>query len=644
VSLAILLRSTADLPLVDWAALVARSRRESLVLYWVTNARGPTQRRATREGADPPAEVAALCEELSQQGFHRVGPETTAPPLPDASAERPGPGDFAAPLPPLDLEVVALTTEHPVAAIEQEVREGKVRCLIVPRAADLRSRDREFVELHGELLSRLVCEVMLLTPGREPASKCEVIVSLMGDGPHSGRGLHLARQLADTARTRVKALYVEPAVDEVASQVGERILARRVRAALGEDISKVDQQVVVHNDVLTAVLETLDGSEGLIVLGMPHRGVIQRFMSQGLAEKLVPACPGPAIAVFQTAMPRVALVLRRLESGIQQWIPQISRERRVALVERIQASSRWNIDFVLLICLSTLIAAVGLIQDSTAVVIGAMLVAPLMTPLLGTGLSLAQGNRVLFRETLLTVARGFFVALLIGWLMGFALGASPTSQMDARGAPGVFDLLVALFSGIAAAYASGRPHLVSALPGVAIAASLVPPIATSGLAAHVGDYDLAFGAAMLFLTNILAIVVGTALAFWCVGIRGKHRHGDEDPWVLLAGAALVITTLLVGYVDAQRYAIPPGLEGELAELVAREATGVSSAGSVSPDVQVRWHRRGTRHGIQVQVATPTPLSQAALTTLRDAVIQRMDTSGAEAIWIRNQHTATFEIQ
>jgi len=163
----------------------------------------------------------------------------------------------------------------------------------------------------------------------------------------------------------------------------------------------------------------------------------------------------------------------------------LDRERRISLVERVQNSSQWDFDFVALICLSTLIAGLGLLQDSTAVVIGAMLVAPLMTALVGAGLSLIQGNRRLIRNAACSVVLGFLLSFAIGLFLGLMaryftdVTEHLPDEMKSRGSPGVLDLVIAFASGVAAAYAMGRPNLVSALPGVAIAAALVPPIATS---------------------------------------------------------------------------------------------------------------------------------------------------------------------
>jgi len=139
---------------------------------------------------------------------------------------------------------------------------------------------------------------------------------------------------------------------------------------------------------------------------------------------------------------------------------------------------------------------------------------------------LVQGNEKLIRDALKSVILGFTVALAIGAILGlflriFAPDLEVTQQMIYRDKPNVLDLIVALASGVAGAYAMGRPNLLSALPGVAIAAALVPPIATSGLALTMGDLSLSGGASLLFFTNIVAIVLGTAMTFWAVGVSTR---------------------------------------------------------------------------------------------------------------------------
>ena len=194
----------------------------------------------------------------------------------------------------------------------------------------------------------------------------------------------------------------------------------------------------------------------------------------------------------------------------------------MTVFERLQTGSRMSKDFMALIMLSTAIAALGLILDSTAVVIGAMLVAPLMTPLLGAGLGLVQGNPPMLRTCFQSIFIGFLAALIIGFVMGCV--ALPftglTGELEARGGASLLDLGVALFSGVAASYCLARPGLSSALAGVAIAAALVPPIATTGIALSFGEFYVAKGAAVLFGTNVVTIVLGAALTFF--------SHGDSQ--------------------------------------------------------------------------------------------------------------------
>ena len=199
-----------------------------------------------------------------------------------------------------------------------------------------------------------------------------------------------------------------------------------------------------------------------------------------------------------------------------------------------------------LISLSTAIATLGLIQNSTAVVIGAMLVAPLMTPLLGAGLALVQANLPLLREASKAISLGFLSALTIGFVLGYGVpDVQLTAELQARGGPNLLDLGIAFLSGIAAAHCVARPNLSAALPGVAIAAALVPPVATTGVSVAIGEYANARGAALLFATNVVAIILGASFCMYAGGVR---RSKEIDSAVLAAKRitmALVLAILML---------------------------------------------------------------------------------------------------
>src|SRR5215218_7523271 len=165
-----------------------------------------------------------------------------------------------------------------------------------------------------------------------------------------------------------------------------------------------------------------------------------------------------------------------------------------------QRSSR----FWILITLASIIAAAGVAADSTATVIGAMIVAPLMTPILGTMLSVVLADRTNLIRSLLHVAGG----------------AETNSQVAQRVHPKLIDLLAALATGVVGSVALVRRDISDTLPGVAITISLVPPLSVVGFTLEAGKLDQSLGASLLFLTNVAAILgSGTVV----MALYGVHR-------------------------------------------------------------------------------------------------------------------------
>ena len=120
---------------------------------------------------------------------------------------------------------------------------------------------------------------------------------------------------------------------------------------------------------------------------------------------------------------------------------------------------------------------------------------------------------------------GSLVALGVSILIGALIpNDTLTLEMLARGRPDILDLFVGLFAGAAAAFATARPKVTAALVGVAVAAALVPPIATVGLALTEGNMLVAEGASFLFITNLVSIVIGAAAMFYLMGIQGLYQN------------------------------------------------------------------------------------------------------------------------
>lgn len=167
--------------------------------------------------------------------------------------------------------------------------------------------------------------------------------------------------------------------------------------------------------------------------------------------------------------------------------------------------------FSALLFLATIIATAGIISDSTATVIGAMIVAPLMTPIMAMAAALVMGQMGRAIQSSLLVAAGVASVIAVSWLIGtlypHIISFQDNSQITARIAPRLLDLLAALASGAAGAFCMSREDIADSLPGVAIAISLVPPLCVVGISLSYGEMDAALGALLLFVTNMLAILL-----------------------------------------------------------------------------------------------------------------------------------------
>jgi uncharacterized membrane protein len=178
--------------------------------------------------------------------------------------------------------------------------------------------------------------------------------------------------------------------------------------------------------------------------------------------------------------------------------------------------------------------------------------------------------------------------------------------MLARGGPGLLDLAVAFAAGLAAAYAYSRPSLIAALPGVAIAAALVPPIATSGLALSLRDFPLAIGALLLFVINMVTIVLAAMFSLWLVGIR---KHKQSLGWARLAANLVMVASLaLILFLTfrPQEYALTQDLPIGLVENVEKSI----GTGYTFESLAVAYDELGMQLNVQVAGRAPAPEKMA----------------------------------
>jgi uncharacterized hydrophobic protein (TIGR00271 family) len=205
------------------------------------------------------------------------------------------------------------------------------------------------------------------------------------------------------------------------------------------------------------------------------------------------------------------------------WQP-LSYGRKSEVMAELGRASTPGLDFFLMVVLSCVIATLGLIINSGTVVIGAMLVAPLMSPILGISLSTIIGDASLFRKSLEALLKGILLAVAISAALGllastgeFNFLAELPSEILGRTRPTLFDLAIAIAGGTAAAYALSQPHMAATLPGVAIATALMPPLCVVGIGLSQRQRDVFGGALLLFLANLVAIGFAGSLVFYLLG-------------------------------------------------------------------------------------------------------------------------------
>ena len=218
--------------------------------------------------------------------------------------------------------------------------------------------------------------------------------------------------------------------------------------------------------------------------------------------------------------------------------------------------------FWVLLVLASIIAAGGVVSNSTPAVIGAMIIAPLATPIYGVALATVTGSRRNLLASLLLLVEGIALNILLGYLVGLVtiarIPVDVNPQITGRTAPTLLDLGIAVAVGVAGSFALVRRDVSNILAGVAIAISLVPVLAVVGITLGSGSLDLAWGAFVLFLVNAAAIIVAGVVVFTAAGYerlaRERGRHPGRRAKVLIAVFVIaLVIPLTLASVRTLRY-------------------------------------------------------------------------------------------
>lgn len=295
-------------------------------------------------------------------------------------------------------------------------------------------------------------------------------------------------------------------------------------------------------------------------------------------------------------MSRAILVARM--SGGDLVIHTIPETTRAEISDKIVGGTSPTPYFYIMTTLSCVVATYGLLSDSTAVIIGAMLISPLMMPIIGVSLGASQGNRSLVATAIKSLLIGAVAAIILSMVLSLLIPERvTTSEILARTKPTLLDLIIALASGAAGTYAMCRRPDSAVLPGVAISTAIMPPICIIGIGVAFGRLDVAWGAFLLFSANIIAIIFASIVIFNLYGFRNRQGGENEErtlshgigrtivyPVMLLVLVSVPLTLFMVNSVrdnqtrNAVRNTIEENISrivpgGEIVTLTSQKASG-----------------------------------------------------------------------
>jgi len=226
------------------------------------------------------------------------------------------------------------------------------------------------------------------------------------------------------------------------------------------------------------------------------------------------------------------------------------------LLLNLRDSAKFSYTYLTLMILSTLLATTGLFANSAPVIIGAMILAPLMAPIISLSMGVVRADKFLMVHSARTLIIGVFMALLFSCVYTLFIPLEQiTAEMQGRLNPNLLDLMVAVFSGIAGAYATSKEEVAKSLAGVAIAVALVPPLSVTGIGLGLGNIDVIYGSFLLFITNLVGITLSAALTFIVLGFAPikRAKKGIFYTSILMALIAIPLFLSFMQVVEKNDY-------------------------------------------------------------------------------------------
>lgn len=277
-----------------------------------------------------------------------------------------------------------------------------------------------------------------------------------------------------------------------------------------------------------------------------------------------------------------------------------------------------SFSFHFMLMLSAIISTLGLLANSVAIIIGAMIIAPLMGPIIGMAFSVAMGNRKLLRRSSLTLLKGIILTIGASWLTASLVGLETVdSEILSRTNPTLIDFGIAMAAGLAGAFTQTRRSIADAIPGVAIAVALVPPLSVIGIGLSIGQKSIALGSFLLFLTNLICIIFfgSVVFLFQSYGNIGRAKKGLAMSTIVMFALGIPLT------LSMRELIIKKNTISQVSKLIVYQTEAFADADIKS--IKVVPHQGNLQ--IDMEVAAPIDsISQENIDNLRSLISRNVE--------------------
>lgn len=291
-------------------------------------------------------------------------------------------------------------------------------------------------------------------------------------------------------------------------------------------------------------------------------------------------------------------------------LPRASTEQFQDLFKVLRVNSTISTAFMVMMILSTLIATFGLFANSSPVIIGAMILAPVIAPIVSFSMGMVRYDVPMLKQSFITISAGTLVSLAFAAVVSLIIPLKVlTPEIEARLSPTLLDMGIAVSSGIAAAYAHSDEGIAKSLAGVAIAVALVPPLAVSGIGIGWWDWEVFSGAILLYATNLAGIILFGGLTFLLLGYAPFKRAKMGLVYTLIIVSLVAVPLSLSFNRIMQEASITRALEGTTIENV------------VLRDVRIRF---GSQMVVSLRLVGPETIEPERIQAIKKEIEERIN--------------------